>query len=108
MLVKLKKAVNGLNIDTEFLVIAILIKQSNSPEIWYHVLNEDHKLLMVESSNIEITNHKLDSDLVFKYLGDNCYNILPESISYTGFFEDFFNDDENAINIFVNRFPRNP
>ena len=91
MVIKLIKASNSLNFGTEYTVIAILIKQNASPEIWYHLLNEDGYLVMLESINAEIVKSDLDSDLVFKNLGDNCYNILPQSISYDGFFEDFFN-----------------
>jgi len=107
MKIQVKEGGECFNPETDYLVVGILIQQRAQTEVSYHIVDDYGRLVLVNSVNskVIIVDGTMEVDLVFKDLGNSAYNILPSAISYSGFFEQFFDNEPEARAVFFKRFP---
>lgn len=94
----------GLKKGQVYNVISISINQ-NQKKFLYRIIDSEGTPALYENHLFDIIDNKLDSDWIISFNEEfNVINIMPASISYKGFWEDYFNDEDNAVKIFNNRF----
>ena len=99
----------NLRLNKDYKVLSIDHIQSSAHdgyfEISFRVLNENGIAAQYSPSIFEIVDSNLDEDFVYSGFGYGSYELVPKSMSYSGFWEDFFDDDSKALTIFKTRFP---
>jgi hypothetical protein len=97
-----------LSIGKIYEVISIsIIPDSEDSElsfVKYRVLGEDGLIGLYSKKYFKILDFEPEPDWVFKINKNGLIEILPELISYQSFWNDFFDDEPNAIMIFKKRF----
>jgi hypothetical protein len=94
----------GLRKGQVYNVISISINQ-NQKKFLYRIIDSEGTPALYENHLFDIIDNKLDSDWIISFNEEfNVINIMPSSISYKGFWEDYFNDEDDAVKIFNNRF----
>jgi hypothetical protein len=97
-----------LNPHSTYKVLSILFKRNlalKSFDITIRILSDDGVPAMYDMGMFKIIDSNLDPDFVCKTYEDGDFALYPLSMSYLGFWEDFFNDEEKAIMTFKTRFP---
>ena len=74
-------------------------------KIRFNIIDDTGRIAFYEPEFFDISDNKIGPDCVLKNKTDGYYMILPEIISYDGFFEDYHNDDPIAIEKLKKRFP---
>lgn len=79
--------------------------EENFYTLSYRIIDEQGTPGIFDGKFFEVTDNTIPKDFIYKLNDKGLINLMPESISYDSFWEDFFNDDINAIELFKERFP---
>lgn len=109
MIVKLKpnKKANDLILNKNYSVISIefLSSKNKITSMYFRILCEKGIPAMYDKNLFIIIDDSIGADYVFKENNIESFDLVPRIMSYKGFWDDFFNLDNDAINIFKKRFP---
>ncbi len=93
----------------EYDVICVeLVKTSIDKETFkvnYRITNEEGTPALYEAGLFDVADSTIANDYIFTKYNNGNIIIKPKIMDYISFWEDFFNDDEKAIQIFKERFP---
>ena len=105
-LIKRKENID-LSFEKEYKVISIeyTLKPDGYYDINYRLLSDKGIPALYKLSSFEILDSSIDSDFIHKSYKNGNYCLAPKVMSNQFFWEDFFNDEEEAIEKFVKRFP---
>ncbi|WP_129367288.1 hypothetical protein [Lutibacter sp. HS1-25] len=82
------------------------ISHINKPlSIFMRIVSEDGIPALYNKNIFKIINSKIGNDYVYKENSEESFELVPEIMSYKGFWDNFFDVEEKAINIFKERFP---
>ena len=90
-------------------VIAVEFSNSDSISgnyIKYRIMNDMNQVIPYSAKDFNVLSGKLSTSWVFNAKSANDYSILPNEIAYTGFWEDFYNDDKRALELFESSYLR--
>lgn len=93
---------NSLTLHKEYEVVALLM---NDRGVLYNLVDDHMRLAYFTSSQFEVTNNKLGDDFVYQHSAGGHVKLMPESLSYPSFYEDFENHESVARAKFKARFP---
>jgi hypothetical protein len=96
----LLKSKNYLVINLEFLHSKKIL-----PIIYIRVVTEKGIPALFDKNLFNIVDNEIGRDYVFSEHNENSIELIPKNMSYKNFWNDFFNLDDKAINIFKERFP---
>lgn len=94
------------NIDTyitknkEYEVVSIYIGHVSNAIVTVRVLDDYGSPAIFKLENFEVIDGNIDVKWKFRSEGSG-YSIEPEAIMYDGFWEDFFNDESDAVSTFL-------
>ena len=107
MKVKLRKKykdpdgrIYDLSFDKEYRVIGIEADD-------YRLIGEDGKPVLFSHKCFDITDNTEPKDWLTEYGEDGERYSYPPVLNKVGFFEDYFNGDENVVNAFVEYLQKN-
>ena len=107
MIVKNKINTNRLTIAKEYEVISIGIKLNTHKtdfEIWTRVLDDVGVPVLFLITDFDIVDASNRSSWCMQFV-EGYIEILPKTFTYASFWEDFFDDVPEAVDIFLNEFP---
>lgn len=93
---------HSLTLNKEYEVVAILM---NDQGVRYNLVSDNMMLAYFKASLFEVTDNKLGDDFIYQPSEGGRVSILPESLSYLSFYEDFHNHEPIARAKFKARFP---
>ncbi len=105
MIVELKKdkKLNDIKHNQKYVVISIDFVVT---EIKFRILNENGIPSLYDSKLFKIIDNRICTDYVYKEYSEESFELVPEKMSYSNFWDDFFNLENDAITIFKKRFPK--
>jgi hypothetical protein len=96
---------NGaLTLKKQYRVVAISFNLHNKT-LRYNILDDFTRLAFYEEDYFEVVDNGVDQDWVLKKKSKDFYILLPQLLAYDTFYEDYHNDDEEAIKKFKTRYP---
>jgi hypothetical protein len=69
----------------------------------YRIISDEGIMLPCPSRMFEIVDNRIPSGYIIGKLSADFIEILPFEFSYVGFLEDYYNGDEKAYNIVMNK-----
>lgn len=91
---KIYKNGQNLTIGKQYHVVSITIANRGAEtEISFRLINDDNRIIVYPASSFDIVDPNFGSDYVFKLHRATLVEILPESISYDGFWEKYWGDE---------------
>lgn len=87
-----------------YYVIAVEFSNSDTMSgnyIKYRILNDMNQVRPYSAKNFDVLSGELSSNWVY-----NAYSLIPSEIAYATFWEDFYNDDKIALELFQSSYLR--
>ncbi|WP_066496652.1 hypothetical protein [Abyssisolibacter fermentans] len=86
-----------------YYVIAIEFSNSDSMSgnyIKYRIMNDMNQVIPYSAKDFDVVSGKLSTYWVYNAGSANDYSILPKELAYVQFWDDFYNDDKKALELF--------
>lgn len=86
-----------------YYVISVEFSNSDSMSssyIKYRILNDMNQVIPYPAKDFDVLSGRLSESWVYNAKSVNNYSIVPNEIAYTSFWEDFYNDDKRALELF--------
>ncbi|PYE42111.1 hypothetical protein HUB98_12130 [Paenibacillus barcinonensis] len=88
----------NLSMNKEYVVYSV--ETSKNGEKFYRVQNDKNQVVPYSISLFDIVSEKVNSDWIMWQKPNNNSALLPKQFAYLSFWEDFYNDDLEALKIF--------
>lgn len=82
------------------------VESMSGDYIKYRILNDMNKVIPYSAKNFDVLSGKLSSNWVYCARSTNNYSILPNEMAYAGFWDDYYNDDKKALELFESSYQR--
>lgn len=92
-----------------YYVIAVEFSNSDTMSgnyIKYRILNDMNQVRPYSAKNFDVLSGELSSNWVYNARATNDYSLIPSEIAYATFWEDFYNDDKIALELFQSSYLR--
>lgn len=92
-----------------YYVIAVEFSNSDTMSgnyIKYRILNDMNQVRPYSAKNFDVLSGELSSNWVYNARSTNDYSLIPSEIAYATFWEDFYNDDKIALELFQSSYLR--
>lgn len=86
-----------------YYVIAVEFSNSDSMSgnyIKYRIMNDMNQVIPYSAKDFDVVSGKLSTYWVYNAGSANDYSILPKELAYFQFWDDFYNDDKKALELF--------
>lgn len=97
---------NNIKIGKTYIVLSIESNYNNNSSdffkevLWYRIIDENGQFMPCPSNLFEINSSTMPSSWIFNKVDGGYFELIPKEWNYTGFFEDYYNDDSKALEIF--------
>jgi len=89
---------DNLSMNKNYIVYSVEISQSG--EKFYRIQNDAYQIVPYPSTLFHIASDKINKDWILWQKPNNCSALLPKQFAYLSFWENFYNDDDEALNVF--------
>lgn len=95
---ELPNQVHGISTNKNYMIYAV--ETSIDGEEFYRIENDYNQIILYSANLFEIRSAQLSSDWILWNKPNGSSGLLPEQFTYLSFWEDYYNDDVEALNIF--------